>query len=286
MATVTGDTGFTVSGTLSASVPVTLICPPGRIAPYPPTLRSVAQATAAGATVLAFGVAQNVLTGAYPIASFKLYRGSFLAGPFSLACDFEPISPATIVTQLFDAAPIFGVQEYYVATAIDSDGNESGPSNVLFYSASIASTIPPSTISAAAFGPYPVLGSDVFLDPTTGEGVVGPNGDLLTVNGLACLAQDLRIRLLTELGELPMHQTFGFTSGIGGGQANQGVQAAILVANVKDMLRQEPRVAKTLSVSVYQSDAYSWIITYDIMAINVEDAARLNMVYNYYGQAA
>jgi hypothetical protein len=233
---------------------------------------------------LVFGVAQNPVTGSYPITSYKLYRGNSVSGPFSLLIELEPISAVTIVTQMFDENPIFGVEKYYVATAVDSAGFESGPSNVVYYTASIILLgLAVGSLSPAAFGNYPLLGSDCYLDPTSCEGVIGPNGDLLSVNGLECLAQDLRLRILTEVGEIRMHPTYGFGKGkvIGSGQAQPQVQAQILRADIIDVLTAEPRVYQVLSVNIDQTDAYSWIISYDVMAINVEDVAHFNMVWPY-----
>jgi hypothetical protein len=52
-----------------------------------------------------------------------------------------------------------------------------------------------------------------------------------------------------------------------------------------DLLAKEPRVYRVLNVQINQSDSYSWIIGYDIMAINVEDVLHLNMVAPFYRQA-
>jgi hypothetical protein len=289
---LSGSGGVDVTTALSGSALVTIACATGTgqsVGPQPPTILSVSQASDRNAdgsisSYLVFGVSQNPVTGSYPVSSYKLYRGNSISGPFSLLIELEPISAVTIVTQMFDDNPQFGVEKYYVATAVDSAGFESGPSNVVFYTASIVLLgLTPGALSPAAFGNYPILGSDCFLDPSTGEGVIGPNGDLLSVNGLECLAQDLRIRILTEVGEIRMHPDFGFGKGkvIGSGQAKPQVQAQILRADIIDVLTAEPRVYKVLGVQINQTDAYSWIIGYDVMAINVEDVAHFNMVWPY-----
>jgi hypothetical protein len=280
-----------VGAPLTGSAAVTLACPPGQFGPFPPAILSVSQASRFEGTtssVIICGVAQHVTTGAYPITKFKLYRSLSALGPFSLLTDTEAISAYVIVNQLYDYAPVFGTQYYYVATALDSQGQESAPSNVVFYTAALQGVIGSGNFSPAARGPYPLLGCDVFVDPTTGEGVIGPNGDLLTVNGLECLAQDLRIRILTEIGELRMHPAYGLSKDkvIGSGQAKPQVQAQIFRADIIDCLTAEPRVFQVLDVQISQSDIYSWIIAYEVMAINVEDPFRANLVYNYYGPTA
>jgi hypothetical protein len=245
---------------------------------------STRNANGSTTSVLVFGCAQNQVTGANPVVSYKLYRGNTATGPFSLQTDLEIISPFSIVTQLYDNDPEFGVEHFYVATAIDSKGLESAPSNVLYYTASLVQIgLVAGSFSPAARGSYPLLGCDVFIDPTTKEGVVGPNGDLLTVNGLECLAQDLRLRILTDIGELTLHPTYGLSKSqiIGSGQAKAQVQAQLLRVAVIDCIRQDPRVYSVIDVTVSQTNYDSWIIAYTIMAINVEDALRANMVYPY-----
>lgn len=258
-----------------------------------PIIASVAQATSTlsngiASSILVFGVQLNPTSAGNAFVQYKLYRGVTAAGPFNHVCDDSFLSPITLTTQLYDLAPNFGVTRYYVATGLTASGFESAQSAVIYYTASnqILGPIVAAPISAAAFGPYPVLGSDCYLDPTTREGVIGPNGDLLAVNSLECLAQDLRIHALTEFGELPMHQTFGLQKGrvIGSGQAGRKTQAMIFMANFKDMLRSEPRVYQIINVQVYEYDAYSWIVGYDVMAIDVEDSLQLNFVYPFVNQ--
>ena len=247
------------------------------VAPNPPTIRFIAQV--AGSVQV--GVAQASTTGTYPIASFRLSRTTQptlpgrVLGLFALS-DFVLTTPCT------DTAPVIGFEQWYSATALDSQGTESTPCAPMPFTAFNPSTVA-NPISAAALGPYPFLGSDVFLNPTTGEAVIGPNGDLLTVNGLELLAQDLRIRILTTLGDLPMHQTFGFATVIGSGQAGAQAQAQILQANVIDALSQEPRVNSIVSVLVTQLDAFSWAVAYTVEAKTLPglDPLYLNAVLGY-----
>lgn len=265
-----------------------------QIDPLPPTILSVSQASnrnfdGTTTSVLAFGVVQNKLTGISPITQLKLYRGNTPNGPFTLLRDIEVISSFSVVNQLFDGVPEFGIERYYVATAVDQRGVESAHSNVVFYTASLAVLgLLPGSLSPAARGPYPVLGCDIYIDPTTREAVIGPNGDLLTVNGLEFLAQDLRLRILTDVGELPLHPTYGLSKSkvIGSGQAKPEVQAQIFRADIIDVLRAEPRVYKVLDVQISQADQFSWVIGFDVMAVNVEDVQRLNMIYPYFKAAA
>jgi phage baseplate assembly protein W len=270
---------------ISGSANIALVCPGGGggspVGPNPPIILSISQAS----NMIVCGVIQDPVTGSYPISSLKLYRAPSASGPWTFLVATVPISLISVVNQLIDQNPIFGTQEYYAATAVDTQGFESGISNIVTYTAAhILVGLQIANISSSARGPYPVLGCDVYIDPTSGEGVIGPNGDLLTVNGLECLAQDIRIRFSTDPGELPLHPNFGLGKShvIGSGQAAPQVQAQILRADFIDMLQQEPRVQRVLDVVITQSNQDSWMIAYDIEAIGVEDAVRLNLVFPYY----
>jgi len=238
--------------------------------------------------ILVFGVMQNPVTGSYPIIGYNLYRSVTGTGGWVEVRALQPISSVLLTTNCFDIDPVYGQQQYYAATAVDSQGAESSRSNLIAFSASAESLQigGPSNLSPGAFGPYPLLGSDVFLDPITGEGVVGPNGDLLTVNGLELLAQDLRIRIYTDKGGLLLHPNYGFDKGriLGSGQAAPKVQAQILRADIMDVLQAEPRIQTVLDVEVQQSNQDSWVIGYDVMAIGVEGPQRLNLVFPFYKQ--
>jgi len=284
---ITATTDLTIEAAPSVTVPVVLVCPtlPDSLPPNPPIIVSISQTQ----TAIVCGVEQDPVTGSFPVVSLLLYRGPSPTGPFATQTDAEPISTVVVVNDLYDKAPIPGVQEWYVALAVDSQGNVSGPSNVVSWTfATNTNPIFPGPFppGSAALGPYPLLGSDVFLDPIQKEGRVGPNGDLLAINGLNCLAQDLSTRIRTEIGELPYHPSFGFSKGkvIGSGQAAPEVQAQILRSDVMDCLLAEPRVSQVLSVEITQSTYDSWIITYVVMAIGVEDPLGANLVVPYSSQ--
>lgn len=246
--------------------------------PNAPTITSIDQAS--GNIVV--GIAQNAVTGSNPVSQYQLYRGPSSEGPFALT-DSEPISSTALITFAFDTQPILGVEQWYAATSVDSEGFTSAFSAAVSWSAFTSATITQGSIGAAALGPYPLLGSDVFLSPYTGEAMIGPNGDLMTVNGLECLAQDLRIRLFTEIGELLLEPSFGFWRGklIGSAQASSKTQALYFETKLKDCLAQEPRVSQVLSVVVRQAGFDSWSIAFVVMAIGVEDPLRLNQVVPY-----
>jgi hypothetical protein len=248
-------------------------------APNAPIIASIDQASG----TIVVGIAQNKVTGSNPVVQYQLFRAPTSGGPFSLL-DSEPLSKVAIVTFAFDPAPILGVQQWYAAASVDAQGQTSGLSAAVSWSAFSSAGIPlPSNISAAAYGPYPLLGSDAFLSSYIGEGLVGPNGDLLTVNGLECLAQDLRIRLFTEVSELVLQPSFGFWRGklIGSGSASSRAQAMYFETRLKACLAQEPRVSQVLSVTIRQNDYDSWSIAFVVMAIGAEDALRLNQVVPY-----
>jgi hypothetical protein len=281
---LTQTTDLTIAAAPSVTVPVTLVCPSisDTQPPNPPIIVSISQTD----TAVVCAVEQNPVTGSFPVASLLLYRGDTATGPFTLQTDAEPLSTVVLANDLYDNAPVFGVQKWYVAVAVDSMGYLSGPSNVVTWTMHNPNqgVIPgPFTPGSAALGPYPLLGSDIFIDPTILEGRVAPNGDLMTVNGLNLLAQDLSCRIRTEIGELPFHPGFGFSKGsiIGSGQAAPAVQAQILRANVIDCLTAEPRVLSILSVEVSQNTFDSWVIAYSVEAIGYEDPLQANLVVGY-----
>jgi hypothetical protein len=215
-----------------------------------------------------------------PISTYTLFRAPTALGPWTSIAACSP-SPLSRWQNLFDSTPLYGQRAYYCATV-------DGPlqSNALYF---VANLSPPiiavaGTLSAGAFGPYPLLGSDVFLNPVTGEGVIGPNGDLLTVNGLECLAQDLRTRITTMQGELLLHQDFGLTRErlIGSGQSNAAAQAQFLQARFIDCFLADPRVLSIQSLIISQAAWDTWVITVSLIAIGVEDVAQLNLVFPYF----
>lgn len=242
-------------------------------APNVPGIAYVAEA--AGMVVVA--ATQAPITGTEPVVAYRLYRSLFQGGPWGSAIDTRLIDRITVRTKLFDAAPLYGIGIWYAVTAVDSAGLESAVSGPFAFDAFNDQPLPGQSgkISAAALGDYPWLGSDVFLDPVSGEAVVGPNGDMLSINGLACLAQDLFIRLRTTKGELPMHPDFGLTVSIGSGQAAPQVEAQIMATDVTDELLLDERVQRVLSVKITQYDQFSWIVGYDVMAIGVPTVTSL-----------
>jgi hypothetical protein len=249
---------------------------PAPTPPYPPIIILLAQAS--GQVVVS--LKQNPVTGSFPVASFTLYRGPASNGPWTPIVENQPISPTAVYNNLLDPSPVYGVQMYYVAVATDTDGLVSALSSVWPFTAyQVSPTGTTSRFAPNVFGAYPILGADVFINPTTRQAVIGPNGDLLCCFGLECLAQDLRIRLLTHYGELPMHQTFGFgTELIGSGQTDPVTQAQILRTRVYDMLKREPRVKQIIDVLVEQNAPDGWSISYTIVPIGQEDPAHLNAV--------
>jgi phage baseplate assembly protein W len=140
------------------------------------------------------------------------------------------------------------------------------------------------SISPAAFGPYPLLGSDVFLNPATGEGVIGPNGDLLSVNGLYLLCQDLRTRLITTQGELLLHPDFGMSRQrlIGSGQGDPVAQAQLLQTRIISVMELDPRVDHIESVEIVQVAMDAWTVSVTLVAIGAEDAGLQNLVFPFF----
>lgn len=255
---------------------------PGGLFPTAPTIVSIGQASG----IVIVGALANPIPGGYPVQFLNLYRASASTGPWNYVASRQ-VSTKALENFLLDAVPVVGQTQWYCVTAVDQGGNESAQSAALFYNTIKAPALPTSGIAAGAFGPYPLLGSDIFISPITGEAVVNPaNGDLLTVSGLELLAQDLRIRLLTRKGELLLHPEFGFSPSIGTGQARPQVQAQVLAADVQDAIEADPRVSQVLGVWVSQYDRTSWLVSYAAMAIGAEDPLRANLVYPYYLQQA
>jgi len=252
-------------------------------APFAPTIASVAPATQGSKQIIVASVTQSRITGGAPIVSLNLYRAPTTSGPFILI-DTQPISPFSVVNQLFDRNPPFGVQQFYFATAVDSLNKESGyslPVSASLFNAVVSAG--PFPAGSAALGPYPLLGSDYFLDPASGECVIGPNGDYLAVNGLYLLAQDLGIRLRTEVGELALHPSYGFGKGkvIGRGQGLSDLVALELRNDVVTALFADPRVSDVVDVVVSQNGETGWLISYVVIAIGVEDPLKMNQVIPY-----
>lgn len=219
------------------------------------------------------------------VVGLNLYRAPASAATTWTRVDQKKLSPYALWTNLFDQAPLSG-GALYAVTAIAIGGAESAMSDPLPYIfiANPPPIVPCGFISAGAYGPYPLLGSDVYLDPATGEGVAGPNGDLLSVNGLECLAQDLRTRFITTQGELLLHPLFGVTKDriIGSGQADTVAQAQILRTRFIDTVLQEPRVLEVRDVTISRVKFDAWEISFTIIAIGIEDPQRLNLVFPYF----
>ncbi len=216
------------------------------------------------------------------ITAYTLYRATSASGPWTQV-DARLPSPCSRWTNLFDATPLFNARAFYYA-AIDGPL----PSNMLYFVAhpAPAPIVASGTLSAGAFGSYPLLGSDVLLDPVTREAVIGPNGDLLAVNGLECLAQDLRTRITTQQGELLLHPQFGLTRErlIGSGQSNPAAEAQMMVVRFIDAITADPRVLSVQSLTISKVAWDAWLVDFTLVAIGSEDPQRLNLVIPYYTQ--
>jgi len=225
----------------------------------------------------------------HPISTYTLFRSPSATGPWTQVDARVPAALSRWVN-LFDASPIYNARAYYYA-AVDSGfatvtgGNAT---NVLYFVAHTVSApiAPAGTLSAGALGLYPLLGSDVYVDGISGEGVIGPNGDLLTVNGLECLAQDLRTRITTEQGELLLHPQFGLSREkvIGSGQSNPAAQAQALQARFIDAYTADPRVLSVQALTISRQSWDAWVIDVTLVAIGFEDPQRLNVVVPFYQQ--
>ena len=244
-----------------------------------PTLLSIAQADGA---VVATARPPDVIDVA--ITSYYLFRATDTLGTGLVQVDQRAPSALSRWVNLFDADPLFGQRAYYYVT--DNLGDES---NTLYFQAVQNPPAPtPAAISPAAFGPYPLLGSDIYVDPTSGEGVMGPNGDFLSVTGLYCLAQDLRTRLITTQGELLLHTDFGMSRQrlIGSGQGDPVAEAQLLQVRIITLLEQDPRVDHIQDVQIVQVASDAWTITVSLVAIGAEDAGLTNLVWPYFSPQA
>lgn len=249
----------------------------------PPKIISVGQSQGVGVvhTQLPEQVANS------SVASMNLYRATPTTSREKV--DNRTIDRNSRWMNLFDLEPEFGEVATYTVTALTADGTESADSDPIEYT---PFAIPPplvtsSSISASALGPIPLLGSDVYIDPVAKEAVVGVNGDLLSVNSLSLLAQDLRTRILTELGELTLHPPYGLFRGrlIGAGQANPKTMAQILHQRVVDAITADPRVYRLDDVVISAPNFDAWTIEYTVYAIGSEDPLNANLVFPYYGSS-
>lgn len=103
------------------------------VTPFPPTVLRIGQV---GPNVKVVIQAPS-LTTVYAVTELKLYRGPSPSGPWSLV-DYRQISDISLQNNLFDTAPNFGVQQYYCATALDYNFNESAKTPAIPYAASQA----------------------------------------------------------------------------------------------------------------------------------------------------
>lgn len=269
-----------MSSTINLAPEIDILSGTASTTPHAPTIVSVVQV--AGMAIV--GIQQSRTTGSYPILSYQLFRGITNIGPW-FQIDAEPINGALLTTNAFDKSPVIGTQIWYAAKALDQAGQSSGLSVPFTYTAYGQTTLARANLSSSAFGPYPLLGQDVFVNPATGEGVVGPNGDLLGVNGLDCFAQDLAIRMRCTLGDFILHPDCGLAKGggIGAGQATPPVEAQALRTQVVEAIQQDPRTFQVQSVSVANSGygGDGWVIQYSLMCIGVEDPLHANAVAPY-----
>lgn len=252
---------------------------PSAVGPQPPTLFSIYQAggeTYASATL-------GLTTGSLVPISINLYRSLDAGATWELAGS-SLVDSIAVRTLIVDPSPSFGPLMTYGATVVDSAGAESNKSNfALFIAATTLPSMAPGTgISQAALGPLPFLGSDILLDPQTRMTILGANGDLETVNGLDCVAQDLRIKFLTETGQLALDPTTGLEPFIGIGQGSPTTQAQIIRSDALFVLQQEPRLAAILGITVGQLSEMGWGIAYSAVTRNGEDPGKLSQVAPYY----
>ena len=88
--------------------------------PYPPVVQGVAQN---GATVMVVVVPPALYT-LNPVASLNMYRGPSAQGPWTLT-DSRQLSDISLLNNLFDLDPRFGIMSYYAATTVDTLNVES-----------------------------------------------------------------------------------------------------------------------------------------------------------------
>jgi hypothetical protein len=243
-----------------------------------PTLMSIGQASG---IVIATVRPPDIITD--PITTFTLYRSIVATGPWTMVDTRSP-SPTSRWANLMDATPLYDTRAYYFAT---TDGPLQSNAMYFIANATPSPIAPGGTLSTGAFGPNPIHGSDPYLDGNFGEAVIGPNGDLLAVNGLPLLAQDLRTRITTEQGELLLHLDFGQNRErlIGSGQSNPAAQAQILRARFIDIILQDPRIYSIESLSIVRVSLDAWTIDVTFIGIGSEDAQRLNIVFPYFEQS-
>ena len=245
-----------------------------------PTLLLMSQASG---IAVASVVAPNTVVGS-PLVAMQMFRS--VNGGEPVQVDQKYFDANSVWVNLFDLTPEYGNSASYTVRAVAMDGTTGpfSPAQAFTAFENPYPLTPAYGISAGAYGLYPVLGSDLFINPYTSEAVIGPNGDLMTVNGLECWAQDLRCRILSELGDLPLHPTFGLFKGrtIGSGQSDPAALASVFRTYIVDCIMADPRTYSVESVQIVAPSFDSWTIAYSAYAIGVEDALNANLVYPFY----
>lgn len=121
---------------------------------------------------------------------------------------------------------------------------------------------------------YEHLGTDIAF----GETFRVTYGDVDTADGRQCLAQDIRLRLLTPRGDLWCHPTYGIDIyrflHLEGTYINQ----LDLVQAIEDEVSRDPRV-DSVSAEILSWDGYT--VAIKVTLVPVSDGSPINYVLGY-----
>lgn len=116
------------------------------------------------------------------------------------------------------------------------------------------------------------FGTDIAL--VNGKLLADENGDLATVAGSANLAQALRLRLNTDLGELVFHTDYGNGALALKGKGARAGHAQLAAALVKRCVGADPRISSTRDVTATltgdRTDVVGTVVAIDGQRIPVE----------------
>lgn len=116
--------------------------------------------------------------------------------------------------------------------------------------------------------------ADIYLDET-GEFLIAPDGDLLTVSGLDNLALDLKLRLETPKGEYIPNPNFG-SNLLDIATSGEPYAQKLLQLEVEEVLKQDPRIKDVTNVLINTEYPHSDILV-NIVLINESEERQITI---------
>ncbi len=115
--------------------------------------------------------------------------------------------------------------------------------------------IPPSFAASETLQPpteqdwLTILGGTALFLGSDGDFAVTPAGKLQTVTGASSLTQNWSLRVLTQRGEMPMHQDLGTETDALGVSGAADV-SDLIIADIRESIRQDPRVQDVQGIAL------------------------------------